>query len=676
MTKGLFSNNQLRSLGAMINQSTNRQRYIISPSEPSYRAWETFLILLVIYSAWICPFELAFPTCNQDAFLIVDNIVNFLFAADIVLTFFTAYIDSSTYALINDPKRIAIRYLSTWFILDVCSTIPFHSLSILVTDHNGGPGYSFLSMLRLWRLRRVSALFARLEKDIRFNYFQIRCTKLISVTLYVVHCAGCFNYTIADRYHDPKETWIGDVDPNFKERSIWDRYVAALYWSIVTLTTTGYGDFHAKNTREMLFQAFYMLFNLGLTSYLIGNMTNLVVHWTQRTRKFRDSITAATEFAKRNQLPSSIQHQLLSHVCHKFKTEGSKQQETLDGLPKTIRSSIACYLFYPVLQYVPLFRGVSQDFLFQLVSVMEAEFFPPREKVILENEAPTDTYILVSGAADFIAKTNENDQIIGKASPGEIFGEIGVLCEKPQPFGVQTTKASQMLKLSKTSFLNILKANPVDECVIMANLNQKLMAWRTLDIECGQPCPRLIPKNKWKVKGDSSNSRFMSGNQPGCESCAISSYKDNQDALRFASDQEHFEILYHKGEHKSDRETDYNTNHYRKHTYPCSSMHMHPTNAQGKESQKRVIIHMKFVNQDVSQRQLPKLIILPDSIEELLKTAGQNFGDENLSTVLSAENAEIKDVNVIRDGDHLFLLQACDDKVARAKADEKNMTWK
>ena len=29
---------------------------------------------------------------------------------------------------------------------------------------------------------------------------------------------------------------------------------------------------------------------------------------------------------------------------------------------------------------------------------MDAEYFPPREDVILQNEAPTDIYILVSGA--------------------------------------------------------------------------------------------------------------------------------------------------------------------------------------------------------------------------------------------------------------------------------------
>ena len=60
----------------------------------------------------------------------------------------------------------------------------------------------------------------------------------------------------------------------------------SIYWSITTLTNVGYGDMHPVNASEMIFDIFYMLFNLGLTAYLIGNMTNLVVHGTSRTRRF------------------------------------------------------------------------------------------------------------------------------------------------------------------------------------------------------------------------------------------------------------------------------------------------------------------------------------------------------------------------------------------------------
>lgn len=43
-------------------------------------------------------------------------------------------------------------------------------------------------------------------------------------------------------------------------------------------------------------------------------------------------------------------------------------------------------------------------------------------------------------------------------------------------------------------------------------------------------------------------------------------------------------------------------------------------------------------------------------IPERCETAGQKFGGCNPNRVVNVENAEIDDISVIRDGDHLFLL--------------------
>jgi len=99
-----------------------------------------------------------------------------------------------------------------------------------------------------------------------------------------MHFAACIFYFLAlDR--DPSSTWLSLVSED-AQSSVWKRYVTSMYWSIVTLATVGYGDLHPVSTREMVFDIFYMLFNLGLTAYLIGNMTNLIVHGTSRTRKY------------------------------------------------------------------------------------------------------------------------------------------------------------------------------------------------------------------------------------------------------------------------------------------------------------------------------------------------------------------------------------------------------
>lgn len=68
-----------------------------------------FLVILVIYSAWISPFDFAFLDNKEGALRIFDNIVNGFFAIDIILTFFVAYLDSQSYVLIDDHKKIAVR---------------------------------------------------------------------------------------------------------------------------------------------------------------------------------------------------------------------------------------------------------------------------------------------------------------------------------------------------------------------------------------------------------------------------------------------------------------------------------------------------------------------------------------------------------------------------------------
>lgn len=88
---------------------------------------------------------------------------------------------------------------------------------------------------------------------------------------------------MATHNKNPENTWIGSQISDFEDRNIWLGYTYSIYWSIVTLTTVGYGDLHTVNPGEKAFNMIYMLFNIGLTAYVIGNMTILIVHNAIRT---------------------------------------------------------------------------------------------------------------------------------------------------------------------------------------------------------------------------------------------------------------------------------------------------------------------------------------------------------------------------------------------------------
>ena len=68
--------------------------------------------------------------------------------------------------------------------------------------------------------------------------------------------------------------------------------------------------------------------------------------------------------------------------------------------------------------------------------------------------------------------TNYKIQVEKLLSAGDIFGEIGVLCNIPQPFTFRTSRVSQLLRVHTTVLKNILLENKNDKEIIMNNLYQ------------------------------------------------------------------------------------------------------------------------------------------------------------------------------------------------------------
>ena len=65
--------------------------YIIYPNNVNFQRWEVFVIIMLIISCFLTPFEIAFP--NDDFGMrdwvkyIIDKIFDLLFLTDIIITF-------------------------------------------------------------------------------------------------------------------------------------------------------------------------------------------------------------------------------------------------------------------------------------------------------------------------------------------------------------------------------------------------------------------------------------------------------------------------------------------------------------------------------------------------------------------------------------------------------------
>lgn len=108
------------------------------PHESMFKvAWDWLVLALVLFTAIYIPYEAAFLVNTEfeesvwqkiysgEPQEIVNLMVDLMFIIDILINFRTTYVEKKSEVVVSSPKKIAIHYLKTWFIVDFIAAIPF-----------------------------------------------------------------------------------------------------------------------------------------------------------------------------------------------------------------------------------------------------------------------------------------------------------------------------------------------------------------------------------------------------------------------------------------------------------------------------------------------------------------------------------------------------------------------
>jgi len=177
-------------------------------------------------------------------------------------------------------------------------------------------------------------------------------------------------------------------------------YVYALYWSVMTTTSVGYGDIAASpfNVSEQLVCTLMMLVGGMLWGHLIGTFCGIAAQLSPDLRIFRDHLSGLNAFMRNHSLPHAMRFKLREYMHQSVHLMHAKRDnDVLRYLSRQMQLEVAWFVHRVWLErvwYLDSEKPTSRVVLLDLAARLRAGVFPPGELC-----PPGQMYVVSRGIA-------------------------------------------------------------------------------------------------------------------------------------------------------------------------------------------------------------------------------------------------------------------------------------
>lgn len=384
------------------------QYRVIDPQWKYKKRWDLAMIFLLFFIAFVTPYEVAFlghsfdPRKGSGLLFYLNRMFDLAFMFDVVLNFYTGFHNPATNKLEVKVKTITLRYLRGWFMVDVCSILPFFMMEFLTATAKK------LRVLRLVRLLRLGKAWRLLMEDglsaggsIDYNTINLIMFVLL-ITLFS-HWMACLWRYVPRMFGDEDESWVTGLDELAEPKEVddlFDVYIISLYWSVMTVSTIGYGDIVPTTTEERIFDIVVMVLGGLVFGYIIGAVGNVVQQRNAKENEYYTAMTQLNDFMSEQKLPPSLQQDIRGYFRQKqvaldessFMSYGSRLSPALWG-------KLLLEVNKNWIERTDYFKGTPTDFTVEVAKRLQRQLFSPGEMVVKYGTPANEMYVIHRGIA-------------------------------------------------------------------------------------------------------------------------------------------------------------------------------------------------------------------------------------------------------------------------------------
>lgn len=406
-------------------------------------AWDLTVLAATLVVAVLTPVEIVFELNDVGWLIAVSGAISVLFALDIRQRFTRPIVVDGR--RLTDADVIRQRYLRSWFIVDLLAAIPFDLIAAApgISDSSLAPILRFLGLLRLLRVARIMVLQREWRLRTSFNPALLRLAFFAFWVALLAHWIAC--------------GWIA-LDGHLVGPLDLPAYQQALYWTITTLTTVGFGDLTPETPGQVWFTMVVMGLGAAIYAYIIGNVASLLANLDVMRSRHLGRIETINNFMRDRDVPRPLQARVRDYYNYMWESRMGQQSEMLEDLPRPLHIEIALHLNRTILRKVPLFEGASEEFLRELVLHLEPMVFVPGQTLMRRGELGQHLYFVNKGTVDVLSA--DDSQVIATLSDGDFVGEMALLSSQPRANTVIALDYCNVYALGRDGFDQVLDRFP------------------------------------------------------------------------------------------------------------------------------------------------------------------------------------------------------------------------
>lgn len=300
-----------------------------------------------------------------------------------------------------------------------------------------------LPMLRLVRVYVVARTWQEM------NPAQTGLRRIATTVLFItlmLHWVGCWQIAVYDAHTE--------------NASITLRYLQALYWSVTTMTTIGYGDITPDLERPsaLLFSMFIMALGAGAFGFIIGNIATIMANLDFARNQHLDRMQKINAFLRYHNIPARLRDQVHDYFGYVWRTRrGFNEAEILAEMPAPVRREVEYHLRSDIVTKVPFFKGADENMVRALVARLTPRVAIPGEKIIRRGEIGEAMYFIAAGNVEVLGPDGHT---VATLADGSFFGEIALLERAPRTADVRATTYCDLYTLEKSSLDDVIGQYP------------------------------------------------------------------------------------------------------------------------------------------------------------------------------------------------------------------------